>query len=362
MHVQRQIGHPPHRLDDRHADADVRHEVAVHHVQVQCRARRPPRPRAPLAPSARSRTPTATAVSPDWRREAAPLIHHDQSASHTGASGKRIATRTSGQCLNAAIHHWCRPEIHLVAWMSATGEVAGRSRPAVVESVLATDAPDTPGAASPANHYRNRPGQIGNVTVDSQRQERTAFDCKLRNLLDTISLHPFPTLRSAAVRPGSPAKQLQKSLGRRILRFPRSAGRSSRTMLSPHQRRQRRPARRARSSLIRSAVAGWLYARTESTSSAPGDSRLSHRAVELIAHPLELGRAAPAGSRRCLLDPIRRLIRIVERIELVDRRVDFRRAHAAHRRRQLTRRKRPIIRPPHKQHRLDNRPRIDLAR
>jgi len=37
MHIQRQIGDSPNGLNDRNADADVRHEVAVHHVQVQGR-------------------------------------------------------------------------------------------------------------------------------------------------------------------------------------------------------------------------------------------------------------------------------------------------------------------------------------
>ena len=37
MHVQRQIGDPPDRLNDRNPDADVGHEMAVHHVQMQAR-------------------------------------------------------------------------------------------------------------------------------------------------------------------------------------------------------------------------------------------------------------------------------------------------------------------------------------
>ena len=35
VHVERQVGHAAHGLDDRHAVGDVRHEVAVHHVEVQ---------------------------------------------------------------------------------------------------------------------------------------------------------------------------------------------------------------------------------------------------------------------------------------------------------------------------------------
>jgi len=38
MHIQRQIGDPPNGLNDRNPDADVRHEVAIHHVQVQAEA------------------------------------------------------------------------------------------------------------------------------------------------------------------------------------------------------------------------------------------------------------------------------------------------------------------------------------
>ena len=37
MHVERQLGNPPDRLDNRHANTEVRDKMAVHHVEMQCR-------------------------------------------------------------------------------------------------------------------------------------------------------------------------------------------------------------------------------------------------------------------------------------------------------------------------------------
>src|SRR6185295_5523566 len=86
-----------------------------------------------------------------------------------------------------------------------------------------------------------------------------------------------------------------------------------------------------------------------------------HATVEFVAHSLELVAQYESVARVRLLDPIRRSVGVVRGIEFRNRRFDLSWAYAAHRRRQLPRRKRPVIRLPDKQHRLDNRPWIDLA-